>query len=70
MAKKSKNQGPNHSEAAKSSMDCQENSVPQPTPEVLEFCRILAGVLRRTPQGSLVDVEGTDHKSEEQFDIS
>lgn len=39
-------------------------------PEVIEFCRIIARVLRRTPQHSLVDVEGADQKSDENVDCN
>lgn len=38
--------------------------------EVLEVCRIMAGILRRTPQVSSVDVEGTHDKSGDKCDIS
>ena len=46
-----------------------ENGI-RPPSEVVEFCRIIAGVLRRIPQGSPVDVEGVDKKIEDQFEIS
>lgn len=37
----------------------------RPLPEIIEFCRIIAQVLRRTPQPSQVDVEGSDHIRDE-----
>ena len=39
-------------------------------PEVVEFCRIIAGVLRRTPQGSQVGVESADYEVEERPDFN
>ena len=42
----------------------------RPPPEVVEFCRIVAGILRRTPQVPSVDVEGTYDKSGDKCDIS
>ena len=42
----------------------------RPPPEVVEFCRIIAGVLRRTPQCSQVEVESADHEDEERPDFN
>ena len=39
-------------------------------PEVVEFCRIIAGVFRRTSQSSLVNVERADGKQEEQPEVN
>lgn len=47
----------------------EEEEFRQP-PEVVEFCRIIAGVLRRTPQGSLGDVESADDKGKKLSDFN
>ena len=39
-------------------------------PEVVEFCRIIGGVLRRAPRGSLVEVESADDEAGEQPDFN
>ena len=42
----------------------------RPPPEVVEFCRIIAGVLRRTHHNSLVDVDCVEKRRQDQFEIS
>ena len=67
MAKKSKNRRPSQSDGA---TDCQADSVWQPPPEVVEFCRIIAGVLRRNHHNSLVDEDCVEKRRQDQFEIS
>ena len=42
----------------------------RPAPEIIEFCRIIAGVLRRTPQCSQVEVESADYEDEVRPDFN